>query len=200
MASLHILHMSCLCFLLLESLVILVTSRPRDQDRLLTSVLLSSPAVCLLLLGLAPGLLYTLVTIIILQPQLMTSDGLSLCWLDVTSPSLAALFLAPTSLLAVSAVCVLAGSGSSGDPGRSVTSVRPCVLLLTVLEASLCVLGPAASTLATAHPAVVISYQGVRAGLALGVILRTLLDEQVRLDLNKLASFKGICSLQIFCL
>ena len=63
--------------------------------------------------------------------------------------------------------------------GRSVTSVRPCVLLLTLLETLSCVLGPASYTRVTSHTAVVISYQGVRAGLALAVILRTLLDEQV---------------------
>ena len=61
------------------------------------------------------------------------------------------------------------------------TSVRPCVLLLTLLETLGCVLGPASYTRATAHPAVVSSYQGVRAGLALAVILRTLLDDQVKI-------------------
>ena len=184
MAALHILHLSGLCFLLLESLIILVTSRPRDQDRLLSSLLLSSPAVCVLLLGLAPGLLYTLLMVTVLQPDLVTSE-VSLCWLDITSPSLSSLFLGPVGLLSVSGLCVLTASRSSGDPGdiggRSVTPVRPCVLLLTVLETLGCVLGPASYTRATAHLAVVSSYQGVRAGLALAVILRTLLDEQVKI-------------------
>ena len=58
--------------------------------------------------------------------------------------------------------------------------LRPCVLLATLLETLVCVLGPAAYTRATAHPAVVITYQGVRLGLAGVAILRTLLDDQVR--------------------
>ena len=103
MAALHILHLSGLCFLLLESLIILVTSRPRDQDRLLSSVLLSSPAVCVLLLGLAPGLLYTLLMVTVLQPDLVTSE-VSLCWLDITSPSLSSLFMSASSQCPVS-VC-----------------------------------------------------------------------------------------------
>ena len=183
MASLIILHLSGLSFLLLESLVILVTSRPRDQDGLLAPLLLSSPAVCVLLLGLAPGLLYTIGLVTSLRPQLVTS-GLSLCWLDVTSPGLAAPGLAPVCLLSVASLCVLTASRSSGEPGdhggRSVARLRPCVLLATLLETLVCVLGPAAYTRATAHPAVVITYQGVRLGLAGAAILRTLLDDQVR--------------------
>ena len=88
---------------LYETLIILVTSRPRDQDRLLSSLLLSSPAVCVLLLGLAPGLLYSLLLVTVLQPELVTSE-VSLCWLDITSPSLSSLFMSASSQCPVS-VC-----------------------------------------------------------------------------------------------
>ena len=147
MASLCILHLSGLSFLLLESLVILVTSRPREQEGLIAPLLLSSPAVCVLLLGLAPGLLYTIGLVISLRPQLVTS-GLSLCWLDVTSPGLAAPGLAPVCLLSVASLCVLTASRSSGESGdhggRSVARLRLCVLLATLLETLVCVLGPSA--------------------------------------------------------
>ena len=182
MASLYVLHLSGLSFLLMESLIILLTSRPRDQDRLLGPLLLSSPAVCIPLLGLAPGLLYTIGLVTILRPQ---TSGLSLCWLDVTSISLAAPFLAPIGLLSVSSLCVLTASRSPSDDssdhgGRSVARLRPCVLLASVLEILVCVLGPLAHTRVTAHTAVIISYQAARAGLALAVILRTMMDDQVR--------------------
>ena len=177
MASLYVLHLSGLSFLLMESLIILLSSRPRDQDRLLTPLLLSSPAVCVLLLGLAPGLLYTIGLVIILRP--------SLCWLDVTSVSLAAPFLAPIGLISVSSLCVLTASRSPSDEpgdhgGRSLARLRPCVLLASILQTLVCVLGPLAHTRVTAHTALIISYHGVRAGLAVAVILRTLMDDQVR--------------------
>ena len=182
MASLFTLHLSALCFLLLESLIILATSIPRDQNKLLSSLLISSPPVCILVSGLAPGLLYTLALVLVLQPDLVSSQ-LGLCWLDMTSPGLTALFLGPVSLLSLSSLCVMIASWCH-DPselGRSVARTRPCVLLSALLESLACVLGPAAHTPATAHPAVVLGYQGVRAGLAIAITLRTLLDDQVRL-------------------
>ena len=193
MASLFTLHLSALCFLLLESLIILATSIPRDQDKLLSSLLISSPPVCILVSGLTPGLLYTLALVLVLQPDLVSSQ-LGLCWLDMTSPGLTALFLGPVSLLSLSSLCVMIASWCH-DPselGRSVARtrpcVRPCVLLSALLESLACVLGPAAHTPATAHPAVVLGYQGVRAGLAIAITLRTLLDDQVRLIIIIIAS------------
>ena len=194
MASLFTLHLSALCFLLLESLIILATSIPRDQNKLLSSLLISSPPVCVLVSGLAPGLLYTLALVLVLQPDLVSSQ-LGLCWLDMTSPGLTALFLGPVSLLSLSSLCVMIASWCH-DPselGRSVARTRPCVLLSCVLLSALleslaCVLGPAAHTPATAHPAVVLGYQGVRAGLAIAITLRTLLDDQVRLIIIIIAS------------
>ena len=193
MASLFTLHLSALCFLLLESLIILATSIPRDQNKLLSSLLISSPPVCILVSGLTPGLLYTLALVLVLQPDLVSSQ-LGLCWLDMTSPGLTALFLGPVSLLSLSSLCVMIASWCH-DPselGRSVARtrpcVRPCVLLSALLESLACVLGPAAHTPATAHPAVVLGYQGVRAGLAIAITLRTLLDDQVRLIIIIIAS------------
>ena len=188
MTSLYILHLSALTFLVLESIIILSTLKSQGGT---CQGCVTSSSMCVLVSGIMPAIMYTVTVFIVFMPDLVT-DNMSLCWMDMTSP-LNTVWLAPVSLFALVSFTVLTSSYCGNttwvdhdmmvDRCDSVARTRHTVLVQILSLAGVCTLGPLSHTISMSQYWISISYQVTRVVLVTSVIMRTLTDKQVTLNI-----------------